>query len=190
MQETMENTSLYTRAAKVRMVILDVDGVLTDGGIYIAASGELYKPFNVRDGLGIRLWEKAGGRTAIITGRSSEIMAFRAKELEIQDVYMGSLDKRAAYDELKEKCQLQDAEIAYIGDDLIDMPIMVQTGFPVAVGDAVDEVKAIAALVTKSTGGHGAVRETLELILRAQGKWNSIVESFQRPAGRISGLGQ
>lgn len=186
----MERDALFTRARNVRLVILDVDGVLTDGGIYITANGELYKPFHVRDGLGIRLWEKAGGHTAVITGRTSEILAYRAQELGISDVYMGNLDKRNAYNKLKYKFQLQDAEIAYIGDDLIDLPIMVQAGLPIAVGDAVDEVKAVASMVMKANGGQGAVREALEFILRAQHKWNKIVESFQRPVGRITGLGQ
>lgn len=190
MNSAMGQTSILEKARRIRLLVLDVDGVLTDGGIYVSAHGELYKPFHVRDGLGIRLWEKAGGKTAVITGRTSEILAYRAKELGIADVYMGSLDKRSAYDELKGKFYLQDAEIAYIGDDLIDLPVMTRAGFSIAVRDAVDEIKAVASMVTKAKGGHGAVRESIECILRAQDKWNKIVESFRRPADHMTDLGQ
>ena len=190
MEAGMERATIFARAQRIQLVILDVDGVLTDGGIYIGATGELYKPFHVRDGLGIRLWEKAGGRTAIITGRTSEIVAYRAQELGISEIHMGMLDKRAAYGALKAKYALGDAEIAYIGDDLIDLPIMMRVGLPIAVGDAVDEIKSVAAVVTKAVGGRGAVREAMECILRAQDKWNKIVEDFRCPAEGMTGLGQ
>lgn len=118
------------RAERVRLIIFDVDGVLTDGGIYIGPDGELFKPFFCRDGLGITLAHRAGLKTAIITGRESEHLRYRAKELHITEVYQGNLDKRAAYADLKAKLGLADEEIAYFGDDLVDLPIMGQVGVP------------------------------------------------------------
>ena len=147
------------RAERVRLIIFDVDGVLTDGGIYIGPDGELFKPFFCRDGLGITLAHRAGLKTAIITGRESEHLRYRAKELHITEVYQGNLDKRAAYADLKAKLGLADEEIAYFGDDLVDLPIMGQVGFPAAVADAVQEVKRAAVLQSDYPGGHGAVRQ-------------------------------
>lgn len=179
------------RARKIKLVIFDVDGVLTDGGIYIGETGELYKPFFCRDGLGITLAHNAGIKTAIITGRQSAQVAFRAKELKIHEVYQGSLDKRAAYNLLKERTGLLDEEIAYVGDDLIDLPIMCQVGLPMAVADAVPEVREKARLVAGFPGGHGAVRELLEFILKAQDSWDDLIKEFYMPAdGTIRGLAQ
>ncbi len=179
------------RAKKVNLVIFDADGVLTDGGIYTGKDGELFKAFFCRDGLGITLAHKAGILTAIITGRKSEQLAFRAKELHISAVWQGELDKRTAYCRLKEKFRLKDEEIAYIGDDLIDLPVMIQVGFPTAVADAVPEVRARAALVSGFPGGHGAVREILEFILKAQGRWEDILAGYLRKeSGSTEGLAQ
>lgn len=169
------------RAQRVRFLIFDVDGVLTDGGIYTGEKGECMKPFHVRDGLGIRIWQNEGGGTAIITGRDSAIVSLRAAELKIRDVYLGHIDKRAAYAELKEKYGLLDEEIAYMGDDLVDLPVMNRVGFPAAPADAVDEVRQRAVLVTKAGGGRGAVREMVEFLLRAQGRWEDVVTLFLSP---------
>lgn len=177
-----QKAAALNRAKNIKLIIFDVDGVLTDGGIYIGEQGELYKPFFCRDGLGITLAQQAGIKTAIITGRTSAQLAYRAQELKITEVYQGHSDKRAAYAELKEKLQLQDAEIGYIGDDLIDLPVMLQTGLPMAVADAVPEVRQEALLVSGFNGGHGAVRELLEFILKAQGQWGTIIEKFMAPA--------
>lgn len=177
------------RAKRIRLVIFDVDGVLTDGGIYVGAEGELYKPFFCRDGLGITLARKNGLKTAIITGRNSPQVERRGKELQIDAVWQGCMDKRRAYGELKEKFSLRDEEIAYIGDDLIDLPILTQAGLAAAVADAVPEVRQRVHLVSGFPGGRGAVREVLEFILKAQGKWESIVEDFLRPVS-LEELGQ
>ena len=177
------------RAGKIRLVIFDVDGVLTDGGIYIGAEGELYKAFFCRDGLGIALAHKHGLGTAIITGRESPQVTRRSKELHIDAVWQGCMDKRQAYEELKEKFSLKDEEIAYIGDDLIDLPVMVQVGLAAAVADAVPEVRAHAHVVSGFPGGRGAVREILEFVLKAQGKWKGIVRGFLCPSS-MEGLGQ
>lgn len=178
----MEIHSNALRAAKkIKMVILDVDGVLTDGGIYIGENGELYKPFYCRDGLGITLAHKLGLKTAIITGRKSKQVAYRAQELNISEVFQGNSDKREAYNALKKHTGLKDEEIAYIGDDLIDLPVMLQVGLPMAVADAVPLVRMHALVVSDCKGGHGAVRDLLEFIFKAQGKWEDMVASFLVP---------
>ena len=160
------------RARRVRFIIFDVDGVLTDGGIYTGESGELLKPFHVREGLG----------TAIITGRDSAIVSRRAAELKIQDVYLGHADKRSAYADIKERHALRDEEIAYVGDDLIDLAVMARVGFPAAPADAAAEVQNLACLVSGKPGGKGAVREIIEFLLKAQGRWENVVARFTAPA--------
>lgn len=165
-------------ARKIKMFIFDVDGTLTDGGIYVGEKGELFKPFNVRDGFAITEWHKAGGLSAVITGRESAMVAVRAKRLGITEVRQGNPDKRAAYRELKEKYGISDAEVAYVGDDIIDLPVMIKAGLPVAVADAAPEVRERALLVTERTGGHGAVREAVEFVLQAQGLWDKIVDRY------------
>ena len=170
------------RAERVRLIIFDVDGVLTDGGIYIGPEGELFKPFFCRDGLGITLAHRAGLKTAIITGRESEHLHYRANELHITEVYQGALYKRTAYQELKEKRGLTDDEVAYVGDDLIDLPLLLQVGFPAAVADATDEVRACAAYISREPGGHGAARDIIEFILKAQGRWEELIAPFYETA--------
>ena len=177
-------------ARQVKLVIFDVDGVLTDGGIYIGPQGELFKAFNAKDGLGVSLWHKAGGKTAIITGRTSEQLSCRAQELGISRVWQGQRDKRAAYRELKEAFGLADEEIAYIGDDLIDLPVMLQVGFTGAPADASPEVRRIASVVSGLPGGHGAVREVLEFLLKAQGKWEALLGLFAVQPADAAGLAQ
>ena len=175
------------RAKKIKCVILDVDGVLTDGGIYAAPDGsELFKPFFARDGLAISLARKVGIQSALITGRASSIVVNRAKELRIDLVYQGSLDKREAYADIKAKTGLSDEEIAYIGDDIVDLPILRQVGLPCAVGDAVPEVKEIAQIIAAQPGGRGAVREVYEIILKIQGLWDQFLTAFQDDDGDAS----
>jgi len=178
-------------AKKIRLIIFDVDGVLTDGGIYIGPEGELFKPFFCRDGLGITLAHKAGLKTAVITGRSSVQLAKRAEELHISAVWQGKMDKRAAYRELKQQFALRDEEIAYIADDIIDLPVLTQVGFPAAVADAVPEVRARSLAVSAFPGGKGAVREVIEFILKAQGLWDGILADYLRKdAQDVAGVGQ
>ena len=162
-------TGAREKAGKIQLIIFDVDGVLTDGGIYVGPEGELFKPFNCKDGLGITLWHRAGRKTAVITGRSSAMLGQRAAELKITAVWQGKRDKRQAYRELKEKFHLRDEEIAYIGDDLIDLPVMLQAGLAAAPADA------------GNLGGHGAVREILEFILQEQNKWQELLADFLTP---------
>ncbi len=172
------NKEIKERARRVRFLIFDVDGVLTDGGIYIGKEGELLKPFCVRDGLGIRVWQNEGFGTAIITGRTGAIVSQRAAELKIKDVYLGHIEKSAAYAEIKTRHQLLDEDIAYIGDDLVDLAVMRQVGFAAAPFDAAKEVLDISHFVSKTLGGKGAVREIIEFFLKAQGRWESIVARF------------
>ena len=171
-------TSLEERMKRIRLIIMDVDGVLTDGGIYMGPDGEAMKRFDIKDGLGIALWRCAGGKTAILTGRSSKIVENRAKELHISVVRQGCTDKRTAYEDLKKEMNFSDEESAYIGDDLIDLPVMRRAGLPVAVADAAPEAKEAALLVTEHAGGHGAIRETAELLLRAQGLFEDAAAQY------------
>jgi 3-deoxy-D-manno-octulosonate 8-phosphate phosphatase (KDO 8-P phosphatase) len=169
---------IETRAKNIKLLILDVDGVLTDGHIIFGRDGELMKNFHCQDGLGITAAHRAGLKTAIITGRESQIVHLRSSELKIVDVYQGSMNKIEALTALLAKYNLRLDEVAYVGDDLIDLPVMVQVGLSCAVANAVAEVKQHAHFVTDHQGGHGAVREVVEFILKSQGKWDDIVNAY------------
>lgn len=170
--------SANNAAAAVRLIIFDVDGVLSDGKLYYSQEGEMLKTFFTRDGLGISLARQNGIKLAIITGRESMIVENRARELKFDAICQGHLYKTQAYEELKQKFSLTDKQIGYIGDDLVDLPVMVRVGFAAAVGDAVEEVKEHALFVSNFVGGSGAVRQIIEFILKAQGKWQSIVDDY------------
>lgn len=161
---------LEARARAVRLAIFDVDGVMTDGTLYIGAQGEAFKAFNILDGHGVKMLQSAGIATAIISGRASEAVQRRAAELSIAHVTQGAADKVAAFEALVSKLGMQASQCAFVGDDLPDLPVMERCGFAVAVANAVDAVKASAHYVTRAHGGRGAVREFCELVLRAQGQ--------------------
>jgi len=163
---------------KIKLLALDVDGVLTSGQIIFGRDGELMKKFHAQDGLGIALAQKANLTIAIITGRESQMVTLRSEELSITDVYQGTLSKTQALAELMVKYDLTEEQIAYVGDDLNDLPVLIRVGLPCATANAVPEVKQHAQLVTKQVGGNGAVREVIEYILKAQGKWDSIVNVY------------
>ena len=171
----------FDRAKKVKLIIFDVDGVLTDGGIYHGANGEFFKAFHCRDGFGITLAHSCGIKSAIITGRTSAMTSWRASELKIDSVMQGQMNKRNAYKELKSQFNLTDNEICYVADDVIDLPVFVQVGFRAAVGDASPEVIERAHFVANNFGGHGAVREIIEFILKAKGFWQGIIERYTTP---------
>ena len=173
-------TELKEKAEKVKLIILDVDGVLTDGKIIYDSEGREIKAFNIHDGHGIRLLSSAGIKTAIITGRQSKVVEIRAAELGITDVYQKARNKNSVYKELLNRYQLNDENAAFIGDDLIDLSILRSVGFAVAVFNAVDEVKEYAHMVTKKSGGEGAVREVIDFIIKAQGKWDRLIEGYIR----------
>ncbi|MFO0792645.1 MAG: HAD-IIIA family hydrolase [Candidatus Brocadiaceae bacterium] len=164
----------------IKIVIIDVDGVLTDGAIYIDSSGCETKAFHVLDGTAISYLHRAGIKTAIISGRNSEAVNHRARELGIEDVYQGAKSKIDAYKEILEKHALRDEEVCYIGDDLIDLPILYRVGLPIAVANASSIVKQYALYVTKTKGGSGAVREVVEKILKFQEKWDFIMERYEK----------
>jgi len=161
---------LEARARAVRLAIFDVDGVMTDGTLYIAGDGEAFKAFNILDGHGVKMLQAAGVATAIISGRSSQAVARRAAELSIPHVVQGAGDKLAAFEALVARVGVAPAQCAFIGDDLPDLPVMGACGLAVAVANAVDAVKSAAHYVTRAHGGRGAVREFCELVLRAQGQ--------------------
>lgn len=169
------------RARKVKLLILDVDGVLTDGRITYASDGTEAKSFDAKDGHGIKLAQRAGIQIALLSGRASEAVMRRARELGIEMVYQQALRKREIYKQILADAALEDADVAYIGDDVVDIPVLRRAGFPVAVANAADEVRQEAVWVTKVPGGYGAVRETIELILQAQGKWEKVLARYYEP---------
>ena len=173
---------LQDKAKKIKMFIMDVDGVLTDGRIVLGNGGEELKFFHVLDGVGISLAHRAGLRTAIISARRSSVTSLRARELGIEIVYQVVNDKREAYEEILTKYHLQDEEVAYIGDDLHDLPVLKRVGLALSVANGREETREIADYVTKVAGGHGAVREAVEIILKAQGKWEEVTKRYQASA--------
>jgi len=151
----------------IRLLLMDCDGVLTDGRLYFSSSGEELKVFDVRDGQGIVMWHQAGFKSGIISGRGArDIVARRAEELGIEFLRVGSTDKLADMREIMSEVAIGAENVAYVGDDIGDIAVMREVGFPVAVADAVDDVKKIAAYVTKAAGGRGAVREVTDLLLQ------------------------
>jgi len=166
------------RAAVVRLLALDVDGVLTDGLIYYGNSGEELKTFNIKDGLGIKLLQKAGVRVAVITGRQSQIVVRRAQELGIEDVVQGREDKRQALLELCQRHGISIEECAYMGDDLPDLSAITAAGLGMTVADADATVREAAEWRSRFNGGCGAVREACEFILSAKGKWPALAAEF------------
>lgn len=167
-----------TACREISVILSDVDGVMTDGGIIFDNQGIETKRFHVRDGLGIRLWQRAGGKFGIITGRNSHIVKLRATELEIDIVRQGQSEKLPTAREVMAELNVPPATVCYIGDDLPDLAVMQSVGLAVAVADAADEIKNIAGMVTHSAGGHGAVREAVEFILKAQGRWEEVIRKF------------
>ena len=169
---------VWQRAQAIRLLILDVDGVLTDGRLYFDAQGEPLKVFHVRDGHGIKMAQRAGIEVALLSGRRSEAAFHRATELGIDRFFHGLRDKLAAMKEIEFALQIRPQEVAVVGDELVDLPIMARGGLAVAVADAVPEVLAAAHWVTTNPGGRGAVREVCDLLLKAQGKWEEIVRPW------------
>lgn len=175
----MERT-LAERICKIKLLLSDVDGVLTDGGIIIDEKGVETKRFDVKDGHGLKLLQRAGIQVALLTGRTSPVVSHRANELQVTEVIQGAKDKKKAYEELKDRTGYQDEEIAYVGDDVVDIPVLRRVGVAIAVRDAVDEVKTIVHYVTSRPGGKGAIREVAQLILQTQDHWDRLMERYYR----------
>ena len=167
------------KAKKIRLLILDVDGVLTDGKLIYSGEGGEAKSFNVKDGLGIKLLIEGGIKVVIISGRKSKAVEYRAKDLGIHKVYQGIKDKVAAFDEILKKNKIKPEEVGFIGDDLPDIPLLCRVGFAIGVSDGVAEVKKVVDYVTTHPGGKGAVREVCELILKSQKKWKKPLKQIQ-----------
>ena len=166
------------RAAGVKVMIFDVDGVLTDGSLTYGADGEVTKTFNVLDGLGIQLLQKSGVATAIISARQSPIVIKRAADLGIAHVYQGIHDKRVAFGKLLEATGVTAQQCGYIGDDVIDLPLLLQVGFAVTVPSGHPEVQYRAHYVTRANGGKGAVREVCDMVMRAQGTYEMALAPY------------
>ncbi len=163
--------AVLDRAAEIRLVLFDVDGVLTDGSLFVDNSGEEYKAFNSRDGHGIKMLQRNGVEVGIITGRMSRIVEHRSAELAIQHVCQGCADKLATFESLLSRLSLEPAQAAFAGDDVVDLPVMLRVGLAVAVPDAHPLVRKHAHWITPSPGGRGAARELCELIMAAQGSY-------------------
>ena len=163
---------------KIKLLLLDVDGVMTDGRIIYLNDGGEAKAFDVKDGHGLKLIQRAGIRVGIITGRQSEVVARRAAELGIGIVYQGAKDKLKPFLEIIKELGLEPFEVAYVGDDVVDLPVMRQVGFSATVADAVDDIKPYVDFVTSRPGGRGAVREVCDLLLKQSGRWSSVTSRY------------
>ena len=171
--------SIKEKLKKIKMLILDVDGIMTDGRIIMDHNGEESKNFDVRDGHGLKLLQRYGLKVAILTGRRSKVVEYRAKDLDIKDVYQKVFNKKEVFEKILKKHKLLPAEAAYMGDDIIDIPVLRIVGFSASVADAMDVVKKTVDYVSGYKGGRGAVREICEMILKAQGKWPEIASKYE-----------
>jgi len=173
-----EKISNRTVLENIELLVLDVDGVLTDGSIIINADGSESKSFSLLDGHGIRMWRRAGLKVAFLSGRETEATKYRAEQLKVDYCLQGCHFKLPALKKLLEEIGLSPEKVACIGDDLLDLPVIKYVGFGAAVANAVDEVKNIADFVTERSGGCGAVREVIEYILKNTGKWQKLMERY------------
>ncbi len=173
------NKNLKEKLKKIKMLILDVDGVMTDGRIIMDDEGRQLKNFDVRDGYGLKIIQRYGIKVAILTGRKSEVVNYRAHDLEIKEIYQGALNKKEVFQKILLKHNMAASAVAFMGDDIVDIPVLRQVGFAATVADAVDVVKKNVDYVSKHNGGHGAVREVCELILQTQGKWQDIAAKYE-----------
>jgi len=174
----LKTDDLNRRASRIKLLLMDCDGVLTDGRLELLENGDEQKTFHARDGQGIGLFHRAGLKTGIISGRTSSAVERRAQDLGMSYVKQYAKDKIGALDEILALANVSVHECAFIGDDLADIPVMRRVGLAVAVGDAVVETKQAAHFITEQKGGHGAVREVTELILKAQGRWEELMKQF------------
>lgn len=169
---------IRSKAESIRLIIFDVDGVLTDGSLFIGDDGQEYKAFNSKDGHGMVMLQETGVQIGIITGRTSEVVRIRMASLGIQHVYQGKREKLPAYNELKQALGLNDQQIAYVGDDVVDVPVMSKVGLAIAVQDAHELTKQHAHWTTPSGGGRGAAREACEMIMDAQGNLQRMLQAY------------
>ncbi|MDD5130196.1 MAG: HAD hydrolase family protein [Candidatus Omnitrophica bacterium] len=175
----MIDEKLKARFGKVKLLLLDVDGVLTDGRIIYDSSGRDSKFFDVHDGLGVFVLHKFGINTIIITAKNSKTLRPRSKDMRVAEVFADIFPKTAVLDKIIKKYHVLEDEICFVGDDLVDLALMRKIGLPVATANAANEIKEAAAYVTACMGGRGAVREVAELILKSQGKWNDVLKFYE-----------
>ena len=176
--EPTVSADVAARAAKITALVLDVDGVLTDGRIIYDEFGDELKFFDVQDGAGLAFWHRAGFVSAIISGRKSKLVARRAKEMGVQFTAQKHLLKLGAYEIFLKRFRLTDEQVCAIGDDLMELPILRRAGLAVAVPNAVEEVRAAGQYVTSQPGGHGAVREVINIILKSKGLWQNVIQRY------------
>lgn len=169
---------IIDKAKKIKLVILDVDGVLTDGRLFFDDQGKEYKCFHARDGLGIKLLRQTGVEVAVISGRKSNSVRLRMKSLEIEHVYQGHENKIEAFNKILQTLSIEPEQAAHVGDDLLDLPLMKRVGLSIAVYDANDAVKRYADWYTKTPGGLGAVREVCDFMMQAQGTYEEVLKSY------------
>lgn len=162
----------------IKLLLLDVDGVMTDGSIIMDDRGFETKRFNVRDGLGIKAWQRCGLMCGILTGRASRVVTHRARELGVELLAQGSHNKVQTYEDLCRRAGVEDEQVAYMGDDLADLGVMRRVAYPITVPDAVEEIRAVARYVTATAAGRGAVREAIEHLLKQMGRWDEVVEHY------------
>ena len=174
----LELKEVERRASEVRLLLLDCDGVLTDGSITPVLGGDELKTFHTHDGHGLVMLHRAGLRSGIISGRSSRLVEARAKDLGITYVRQGALDKVSVFDALLAEASVEPSQVAYVGDDVVDIPLMRRSGLSAAVADASPDTRDAADYVKRLPGGRGAVREVCELILKAQGRWDELMKRY------------
>lgn len=166
------------KMAGIKLLLLDVDGILTDGRIIYDNQGNELKAFDVKDGHGLKMVQRAGIKTGIITGRKSEVVKCRAQELGFDILYQGALNKLEPYLEILKEHGLTNEQVAYVGDDVVDLPVLRRVGFSATVADAVDDVLPLVDYVTKRSGGRGAVREICDMLIRANGQWDTLTSRY------------
>ena len=176
-----------TDLSKIKLLVLDVDGVLTDGALMLTGDGDEIKTFNVRDGSGMKYWKRAGGKLAIVSGRGAPAVLRRAKELNVDAVRLNAKDKLPALEAILAELDVTADQTAVMGDDLTDVPMARRCALSIAPADAVEEYKQAASHVTKAVGGRGAVREAVEMILKATGKWQQILSRYFPQGGQEPG---
>lgn len=172
--------AVIRRAKAIRLLVLDVDGILTDGRLFYGPGGEAFTAFHIQDGHGIKMAIRSGLSLAVVTGRESEAVARRARELGIVEIHQRAIDKLPVFESLLAKSGLDASQVACMGDDLLDLPLLRRVGLAISVPDAVGEVRAAAHYVTRRPGGQGAVREAVELLLKSQNHWPAVLERYQQ----------
>jgi 3-deoxy-D-manno-octulosonate 8-phosphate phosphatase (KDO 8-P phosphatase) len=170
--------AIERRAARIKLLLMDCDGVLTDGRLWLLENGDEHKSFHTHDGLGLSLFHRAGLKSGIISGRRSQALERRAGELGVEFLRQGEEEKVSAFEGVLRQAGVTENEVAFVGDDLTDIPLMRRVELAVAVADAVAETRAAAHYVTQAQGGRGAVREVIEMILKSQGRWNDLIDSY------------